>query len=205
MTRTLAIAALAASLAAAPAALAGGCNKGGGQWRPVHPVHPAPAPAVRPIGWHPQPVAPTHRDWYFGMSLEIQHTQYGRGLRVASVTHGSPADRAGLEVGDVLLAANQVSLAGAVSNEHGVTLVNQAMSQGQAPAPAAAVTTAVAYVQPQSQMQFTVLDRRSGQPVYVAVAPHRVGGYPAPAPAAPAFGAPAPSAPRPAAPAVTTF
>lgn len=197
MSRSLALAVLTAVLAVAPDALAGGCNQGGGgHWKPVYPVHPAPAPAV-------QPVVRPHRDWYFGMSLQIVRTQYGQGLQVASVTHGGPASQAGLEVGDVLLAANGHSLAGAMSNEHGVTLVNQAMSYGQAPAPAAAATTAVAYVVPQSQMQFTVLDRRSGQPVYVACSPHRVGA-PIPTPA-PAFGSPAFGSPAPSAPAVTTF
>ncbi|QDT67945.1 PDZ domain (Also known as DHR or GLGF) [Planctomycetes bacterium MalM25] len=179
----------------AAAANAGGCHK---RWKPApRPIyqpapihHPAPihqpAPTLKPIGWAPAPTVVPARNWYFGMSLQITNTAYGRGLQVARVTPGSPAYRAGLEVGDVLLAAGSVSLQNAYSNEHGVQLLQSAVGSG-APAP----TAAAAFVAPVSPtVQVTVIDVRTNQAKYVLVSP-RLNGGGAPAPT---FTAPAPVA-----------
>lgn len=183
MTRPTLLA-VAVTLTLASGAFAGHC---GDPWRPAPTPHPTPAPTVvNPIGWNPAPVAPA-RQWYFGMSLQITQTAYGRGLQVASVTPGSPAALAGLEIGDVLLSGGGVSFASAYSNEHGVQLLQSSVGGG-APAPTA-VGTFVA--PPSPSVQLTVVDRRTGQPVGVNVrpigsggggpAPTAVGSWPAPA------------------------
>lgn len=177
----------------AASANAGGCKK---RWKPIHPPAPTyqPAPTINPINWNPAPTIVPARQWYFGMSLEITNTAYGRGLRVASITPGSPAYRAGLEIGDVLLAAGSVSLQNAYSNEHGVQLLQSAVGGG-APAPTAATTAVGTFVSPVSPtVQLTVVDVRTNQARYLLVQPQGRGGVPAPT-----F-----TSPRPA-PSVSTF
>ncbi|TWT96205.1 PDZ domain (Also known as DHR or GLGF) [Botrimarina colliarenosi] len=158
--------------------------------------HPGPAPTVvgKPINWRPQPSVVPTRSWYFGMSLQITQSPFGRGLQVASVTPGSPAARAGLEAGDVLLSAGGVSLQGAYSNEHGVQLLQSAMGAG-APAPTAVATYTVA---PSPSVQLTVVNVRTGQLTGVNVQPIATGGP------APTLTSPAPVASYPS-PAVSAF
>ncbi len=147
---------------------------------PVLPVEtPAPTTAFRPIGFPsaPQPAVVPSRTWYFGMSLELTQTVYGRGLRIASITHGAPAAMAGLEIGDVLIVANGQGLQAATSNENGVQMIQS-------------------LVTPQGVAQFGVLDVRTQQPTYLNVMPRRLGGAPAPTAAGPGFPQfPAPPAP----------
>lgn len=190
MSRHATLLALTATLALGVAPLAeAGKHCGGGRWRPA-PIHPAPpAPtAVPQVRWMPpvQPVAPT-RQWYFGMSLQITNTSYGRGLQVTNVTPGGPASRVGLEPGDVLMAAGQVSLQNAYSNEHGVQLLQSAVGLGS-PAPTAAITTVGYPTQPSSSVLLTVINRRTNQPLHLAVYPQRVGGGPVPTTTVSAFG-----------------
>ncbi|MEO0529268.1 MAG: PDZ domain-containing protein [Planctomycetota bacterium] len=198
LTTLAALTAVAATLGLASQADAGKHCR----WKPAppRPIHPAPtypvpaptiqpAPTVRPIGYVPTPTVVPARTWYFGMNLQITNTAYGRGLQIASITHGSPASRAGLEVGDVLLAAGNVGLQSAYSNEHGVQLLQSAVG-GSAPAPT--VTTFVAPTSP--NVLLTVLNIRTGQPTYVNVQPHRQGN-PVPTYPTPTFPAPAVSAP----------
>ncbi len=56
-------------------------------------------PGARVYPTQPNPVT-------FEMSLAVVRTQFGTGLRVASVTRGGPACRAGLEVGDIIDSTN---------------------------------------------------------------------------------------------------
>ena len=157
-------------------------------------------PTYRPITWQPpivQPIAP--RQWYFGMSLEVIQTAYGPGLQVASVTPGSPASLVGLERGDTLLAANSVSLQNAISNEHGVQLLQSAVTLSGGPAPTTTVSTRIApqliTPQPIGNVLLTVLDIRTGQLARLNVQPQRVGGPAAiPTSPAPTFTSPAPVA-----------
>lgn len=200
LTTLAALTAVAATLALAPQADAGNRCR----WKPVHPqpiypqpapIYPAPAPTIqpaptiRPIGFVPTPRVVPSRTWYFGMSLQITNTAYGRGLQVASVTPGSPASRAGLEVGDVLLAAGNVGLQNAYSNEHGVQILQSAVGNST-PAP-----TATFVVPSGPNLTLTVLNVRTNQPTYVTVQPQPNGmpvpTYPTPAPA---ISAPAPLA-----------
>lgn len=179
------------------------------------PTHPRPAPAptytpapqpapqpttsFRPISFpsQPQPSVVPSRTWYFGVSLEIADTVYGRGLRVASVTRGGPGAMAGLERGDVLMVANGQSLSHATTNEHGVQIL-QSLVNGSSPAPTAA------FVVPSSPtVQFGVVDRRTNSPTYVTVTPQRVGGSPAPTAGGGGGGFPAPSQAFPSAPAAS--
>ncbi|MEN0109995.1 MAG: PDZ domain-containing protein [Planctomycetota bacterium] len=125
--------------------------------------------------------SPAHRQWYFGMSLDRRQTPYGVGLRVVGLTHGGPAHRAGLEIGDTLLVAGGTSLSGAWSNEHGVQLLQSAVAGGggawPAPTgPAPTVTTvglrpSVAPNPGEGYVSLTVLDIRTGGTTQVAVRP----------------------------------
>ena len=101
---------------------------------PPKPPVICPPPVIKPICYKPvcPPVCTCH-DWYFGMSLQLTDSHYGRGLQVTSVTPGSPAHHAGLEPGDILYAANQASLQTAVSNEHGVQLLQSQVVENQVP------------------------------------------------------------------------
>lgn len=145
---------------------------------------PAPTTAFRPVSFPsaPQPAVVPTRTWYFGMSLEITNTVYGRGLRIASITPGAPAALAGLEIGDVLMVASGQSLSQANTNEHGVQILQS-------------------LVDPQyANIQLGLLDVRTQQPTYLTVMPQRVGGGPAPTatfPQAPGQAFPAPPASAP--------
>lgn len=179
----LAPVALAAALTAslATAADAGSCGR-------ISPG-PHPVPTIQPIGW-PQP-APA-RPWLFGMSLQVTQTPYGRGLQVASITPGAAAQRAGLEVGDVLLASSVQSFASAYSNPHGVDLLQQSVLRAEAPAPTFTTTQVSTAVAPAiapgvGYADLQVLDVRTRGVTNLRVFPQPVGaGLPAPAYAAPA-------------------
>ncbi len=105
---------------------------------PPAPPVVCPPPVIKPICHKPvcPPVCPpvcTCDNWYFGMSLQLTDSHYGRGMQVTSVTPGSPAHQAGLQPGDILYAANHTSLYNAVSNEHGVQIIQSQVAETQSP------------------------------------------------------------------------
>lgn len=93
----------------------------------VHPPVVQP-PVIHPPIVEPGPPVPTSA-WYFGMACERVQTQFGIGLRVATLAPGGPAANHGLNVGDVLLLAGSVNLSQATSNTHGATLVQSGVSR----------------------------------------------------------------------------
>jgi S1-C subfamily serine protease len=56
------------------------------------------------------------------MIIEGKHSELGRGVFVSDIQEGSPAELAGLSVGDMILCVNQMDLIGAdyetVSSHH---------------------------------------------------------------------------------------
>lgn len=134
----------------------------------IHPPHPpvvcpkppivCPPPVVTPP---PVVIAPTN-PWYFGMACERVQTTFGIGLRVSVVTPGGPAEAYGLKVGDVLLVAGSVNLSQASSNDHGVMLVQSAVT-------------------PQGTVAFTLVDASTGMLANLTMSPTPQG---APAPTA---------------------
>lgn len=192
MTRLACLALVTTFATSASIADAGGCRG--------RVVYPKPVPTIQPIDWVRPAPAPV-RNWYFGVSLQLINTQWGRGLQVASVTPGAPASLAGLEVGDILLGSSVMRFNHAYSNHHGVDLLQQSVLGGGAPAPA--VTTVSTRIVPQSgYADLQVIDVRTGGVTNLRVFPQWTGGgiggpvptYTNPAPAfstspAPAFGA----------------
>ncbi len=63
-------------------------------------------PQVRTVQPGARFYPPQPNPFTFGMSLAVIRTQFGTGLRVASVTRGGPACRAGLEIGDIIDSTN---------------------------------------------------------------------------------------------------
>jgi len=47
------------------------------------------------------------------MIIEGKHSELGRGVFVSDIQEGSPAELAGLSVGDMILCVNQLDLIGA--------------------------------------------------------------------------------------------
>lgn len=126
--------------------------------------------------------------YYFGMNLELIRSWNGTTLRVVSVSPGSPAQRAGLEIGDEIRTVNGRGFSAANDSFQAVSMMNQFVNVG-GPAPAAAAASAQAFFispppMPQPIAQMVVRNVRNGQDVYVTVNPTRIGGYPGPAPAA---------------------
>ena len=186
MSRQIITALVAVAVVASTAAVeAGGCKK-----RVIHPpqpiVHP---PVVHPPVVHPPVVRPIHNTYYFGMSVELRQTQHGQGLRVASITHYSPAWHAGLEVGDVIMYSNNQHFAYARDNQEGARMLQDSVSQGGAPVPTAAATATRLVSQPQATAQASlyVLDSRTGQLTMVQAYPQVRGGGGAPVPTATAL------------------
>ena len=145
---------------------------------------------VNPYPGNPGPIYTN--PWHFGMSVQLQYTQFGQGLRVYNVTPYSPAARAGLEPGDIILAANHTRFGHVRTNQEGVALLQQAVnSYGHgAPAPTATTTLASAHINiappvvqtSNGHVQMQVLDVRTGQVVWLNVYPESngFGGGPAP-------------------------
>lgn len=131
------------------------------------------APVVAP---RPQPQNP----YYFGFSIQLVPDGYGsKNLRIVSVTPGSPAQQAGLEVGDEIRSVNGMGFLHARDSFDGVNMLSQFVSAtpvgGPAPAVAAAATaTAQAYVVPPAAepiANMNVRNVRNGQDVAVTVRP----------------------------------
>lgn len=143
-------------------------------------------------------IAPQQQNpFYFGMQLELVNTGWQKTLRVVHVTWGSPAQRAGLEVGDEIRTVNGRGFQTAYDSFHAVRLMNQFTSSGGgAPAAASGVAASsgvgaasgaqAAWVgtwprpAPQPIARMVVRNVRNGWDVPVTVYPtQRGGGAPA--------------------------
>ena len=138
-----------------------------------------PLPFVQP---NPRP-----NPYYFGMSVALKRDRWGRTtLRIVSVTAGSPAPNAGLEVGDEIRRVNGHGFQQSSDSRDAVRLMNSYVKNpvrifgGSAPA-AAALTIAP----PSARAQMDVRNVRNGQDVSVNVYPTTMIGNGV-APAAPA-------------------
>jgi membrane-associated protease RseP (regulator of RpoE activity) len=129
------------------------------------------------------PVTPPQQQnpYYFGFSVQLVPDGYGsKTLRIVSVTPGSPAQQAGLEVGDEIRSVNGMGFLHARDSFDGVNMLSRFVSTapiGGGPAPAAAATataTAQLYVAPpvaQPVANMIVRNVRNGQDVSVTVRP----------------------------------
>ena len=149
------------------------------------------APTVMPL---PQP---QQNPFYFGMHVQLMRGYYGgTTLRITSVDYGSPAWRAGLEIGDEIRTVNGRGFARARDSFEAVSMMNRAVSfaGGTAPAaaagvaasaPAQAYTVAYPMPRPQPLARMVVRNVRNGRNVLVNVTPReKFIGAPGPAPAA---------------------
>ncbi len=161
-------------------------------------------PTVQP----PQP----QNQFYFGVNVQLKRGYQGTTLRITSVTPGSPAQAAGLEIGDEIRTINGHGFERARDSFHAVSLMNRFVSYNNPSAPAAA---AQAYVTPlptpRPSAQMLVRNVRNGQNVWVNVYPQRRGWNGPTAPAAatiassnPAYTVPAPTTAVPVTPGYST-
>jgi hypothetical protein len=127
----------------------------------------------------PQPQSPR---WFFGMSVVLDFDGNRQGLRVINIQPGSPAHRAGLEVGDFIRSSNGQSFQNAHNNRHAVAVLQQTVSfsgnGGGFPGNGGPVATFVnpGFASTDGVAHFHVRDVRSGQLVHVDVFPTLVGG-----------------------------
>lgn len=167
-------------VAATSSVEAGGCKNR--VWKPapviIHPPVVQP-PIVNPI---------QQNSYYFGMSVELASLSNGyQGLRIANITPNSPAWRAGLEVGDVILSSNGQMFQYARDNQEGVRMLQNSVGfgGGALPTNTGVSTRVVGFVAPQGPTaSLTVLDSRTGQNTLVQVQPQQLGGIGGPAPTA---------------------
>ncbi len=125
----------------------------------------------------PQP----QNEFYFGFSVRLVNRYDGRLLRIVSVTPGSPAQQAGLEVGDEIRTVNGQGFGFARDSFDAVGMLNRLVSPtpgggGPIPATAAAAAGRVGtqyYVSPVVQpiAHMIVRNVRNGQDVAVTVRP----------------------------------
>ena len=123
----------------------------------------------------PQPQNP----YYFGFSIQLVANNYGgKTLRIVSVTPGSPAQQAGLEIGDEIRSVNGMGFLYARDSFDAVNMLSRFVSTtpvGGGPAPAATSTArAQLYVAPpavQPIANMVVRNVRNGQDVSVIVRP----------------------------------
>ena len=131
---------------------------------------------------------------YFGLDAQLVNGYRGAALRIVSITPGSPACRAGLEIGDEILTVNGQGFNHARNSFEAVAMMNRFCSSnpvGGGPAPAAAANAQVSTYPvpaPQPIAYMVVKNVRNGHNVSVTVRPISRGYTPAPAaPAAPAY------------------
>ena len=176
----------------------------------VMPIQTAQPPQVESYvvpGYQPPVAPPQQNEFYFGMNLQLNNGYQGTTLRIVSVTPGSPAAAAGLEIGDEIRTVNGRSFERARDSFHAVSMMNRFVSRSSGPAPAAAAASAGASAQayvmpqpaPQPTAQLLVRNVRNGQNVWINIFPQRRG-WSGPAPAAAASAAPVYTAPAPPAP-----
>jgi S1-C subfamily serine protease len=111
--------------------------------------------------------------YYFGLRLELVRCHYnGTTLRVVDVTWNSPAQRAGLEVGDEIRTVNGRDFRNANNSFAAVAMMSQFVDAGYAvPAVAAGVQAYVMPGPPQRVANMIVRNVRTGQNVSVTVRP----------------------------------
>jgi len=121
-------------------------------------------------GYQSPPVAPPQQNqFYFGVNVQLNHGYHGTSLRITSVTPGSPASAAGLEIGDEIRSINGRSFEQARDSFHAVRMMNRFVSFNGPAVPAAAASAGVqAYVMPrpappQAFAQLLVRNVRNGQ------------------------------------------
>ena len=180
---------------------------------PVQAIQPAQAPVQQSAqayvapGYLPPVAPPQQNQFYFGVNVQLVRGYQGTLLRITSVTPGSPASAAGLEIGDEIQSINGRSFERARDSFHAVSMMNRFVNLNNPGVPAAAAMaggTAQAYVvprpnPPQPIAQLNVRNVRNGQYVSITVYPQLRGwGGPAPAAAAAATVTSAPPAYTPA-------
>ena len=139
----------------------------------------------------PQVAPIPQNQFYFGMNVELRHCQWnGTTLRIVGITPGSPAQQAGLEIGDEIRSINGQGFGNATDSYDAVRLMNLFVAVGSGPAPASG-GVGVAVVGPPAAgppvARMIVRNVRNGQNVALAVYPTQVGGG-APAAAASVVG-----------------
>lgn len=152
-------------------------------------VQVQPQPYVMPGG---QPIQ--QNPFYFGMRVVLKRDGWGRAtLQVVEVTPGSPAQLAGLELGDEIRRVNGRGFKFANDSFDAVRMINQFVStpvlNGPAPAGGVAALVIGPVPSPNPVARMIVRNVRNGQDVSVNVFPHRVGGGGAPAVATAAMSA----------------
>jgi len=127
-------------------------------------------------------------EFYFGFSIQLISNGYSKTLRIVSVTPGSPAHLAGLELGDEIRSVNGQGFSYARDSFEAANLLSQFVSTanvGGGPAPAAtALTIQQPYYVPQPIASMVVRNVRNGQDVLVTVRPTRRFASPVPTVAA---------------------
>lgn len=133
-------------------------------------------PGVMPIQQNP---------FYFGMNVELKRSNWGgTTLRVVSVTPGSPAHQAGLEIGDEIRRVNGRGFHNATDSFDAVRKLNRYVVGTNRPAPAASGAAAALVIGPpqvSSIAHMIVRNVRNGQNVSLNVYPTRAYGVGAPA------------------------
>ena len=141
------------------------------------------------------PQLPPQNPYHFGFNVVLLRDWNGTRLRIVSVTPGSPAQLAGLEVGDEILRVNGRGFRFARDSFDAVRLLNQHVIESfepSLPAVAAAITPGcrTRLIQPpgisRALARMVVRNVRNGQHVRVRVYPNRV----VPVDVAPAAAAP---------------
>ena len=179
-TMTLAIAVIAGLVAST--------NQANAQCSASPQILVQPQPYVQPqIVVQPQPyvqpqVAPVPlNQFYFGVDIELRQCHLnGTVLRIVGITPGSPAHRAGLEIGDEIHRLNGRRFEGAVDSFDAVRLMNLYVAAGSGSAPAVAGQAQALVIGPPAPgppvARMIVRNVRSGRNVSLTVYPTRVGG-----------------------------
>ncbi|MDB2687136.1 PDZ domain-containing protein [Mariniblastus sp.] len=157
-------------------------------------------------GFSPPMARPPQNQFYFGVNVQLIRGYHGNALlRITSVTPGSPAAAAGLEIGDEIESINGRTFERARDSFHAVSIMNRSVNFGSPAVPAAAGAHAYIIPRPvpsQPIAQLTVRNVRNGQYVSLTMYPQQRG-WSGPVPtaaaatvtSAPSVSTPAPTAP----------